>query len=414
MDLYSRLFKYAPLPNRTQLENFLTESLCDFLGRMTAVDRKAVECFILDVLLGSHAPLPFRQQIANAKGFCWETQKRIYFRGKQGCIDICMLADKEITLVVENKVTAGFTEHRLSEVSGEEEDSDENSEVPISQLDVYDGWLSENYPRAALVLLTHVTNAPLTFLSKQAVQTDGEPARNVFHWVCRWATIHRWLAEGRYHTATNISSNSQQVFLDMLAGEFREFLEQHNMKKTEIKGPDLDLLVTSLSQDIWNKMRDLMGSVRELVSASLSSHYEQPRYFPETKAWKETEILWDWAYCYEKDLRWYIGWGLSGRHGLRHLDIDFGTELQAFVVVTSDEEGREILSTNEEIQRSQQIGWSVREPTSRNRLRLIKDVPARALLAEPDGFNRAFERWTESAAKEAVSILEKAHDGLGR
>jgi hypothetical protein len=412
MDLYSRLFKYAPLPHRTPLENFLTESLCDFLERMTAVDRKAVECFILDVLLGSHAPLPFQQQIANAKGFCWETQKQISFRGEKGCIDICLLADKQITLVVENKVTARFTEHRLSEGADEEEDSDEHPKR--TQLDFYDEWLSEKYPRAALALLTHVTNAPLSFLSAQAAQAGTEPTRNVFHWVCRWAAVQRWLAEGRYHTATDISSNSQQVFLDMLAGEFREFLEQHNMKKTEIKGPDLDLLVTLLSQDIWNKMRDLMESVRELVWASLSSHYEQPRYFPETKAWKETEILWDWAYCYEKDLRWYIGWGLSGKHGLRHLDIGFGTELQAFVVITSDDEGREIPSTNEEIQGSQQIGWSVREPTPRNRLRLIKDVPARVLLTEPDGFNRAFERWTESAAKEAVNILQKAHDGLGR
>ena len=37
MTLYSRLFKYAPLSGRSQLENFLTESFCDLMERIKPV-----------------------------------------------------------------------------------------------------------------------------------------------------------------------------------------------------------------------------------------------------------------------------------------------------------------------------------------------------------------------------------------
>lgn len=79
MALYSRLFKYAPRPGRTQLENFLTESFCDCLERMTALDRSDVETFILDLFGGgSQSPLNFRDRLASANDLRWVTQHPIY------------------------------------------------------------------------------------------------------------------------------------------------------------------------------------------------------------------------------------------------------------------------------------------------------------------------------------------------
>ena len=84
MALFSRLFKYAPLPGRTQLENFLTESLCDLLERMTVLDRKGVERFVLDALAGSRSPSGFRERLAEAKGLYWTTRKSISFADNRG------------------------------------------------------------------------------------------------------------------------------------------------------------------------------------------------------------------------------------------------------------------------------------------------------------------------------------------
>jgi hypothetical protein len=75
MALYSRLFSYAPLPNRTQLENFLTESLCDWLDRITALDRKCLETFVVQCLAGSRGvPSTFRERLASARNLSWKTQ----------------------------------------------------------------------------------------------------------------------------------------------------------------------------------------------------------------------------------------------------------------------------------------------------------------------------------------------------
>jgi hypothetical protein len=333
MALYSRLFKYGPRPGRTQLENFVTESLCDCLERMTALDRKSIERFVVEVLVCSRIPPAFGERLTNAKTLQWKTQHAFYFAGSRGCLDLCLLADREIILVIENKVAARFTAHLISRDADEVGNNEGREE--LSQLEYYGKWLSARHPGAALILLTHLTDAPSTFFSEESSEAVA-PTASVFHRVCRWATVYEWLGRWREVTATHFGSKPQGVFLNLLTNEFLEFLEQNNMNATAIKNDDLDLLNAYFSQDVWKKVRDLMASARALVMPLLADAYGEPRSVPETEAWEQTQILWDWAYCHEEELEWYVGWGLSSGRGLRHLDIEFATPLQAFVVVTND------------------------------------------------------------------------------
>jgi|ERR1022692_55036 hypothetical protein len=404
MALYSRLFKYAPRPGRTQLENFLTESFCDCLERMTVLDRKGVEAFILDSLGGSRFPLDFRDRLASAKDLRWTTQHPIYLADNRGYLDLCLLADKRIVLAVENKIGSGFTSHLISEGT---EDAGETTEE-LSQLDCYDRWLATNSQGSVLVLLTHLTDAPPDFLAFD--RADGDVHEQpVFHSICRWAAVYDWIAKWREVCGDSLRGKPGGAFLDGLAGELLLFLEQKNMSIATIKDSDLELIDAYFSQDIWKKLHDLMASIRLRVVPSLTTPRGSPRNVPQTDAWEETQILWDWAYCHERELGWYVGWGLSGEHGLRHLDVELDTTLQAFVVVTNDDGGTRIPFIAEDVQLSEKAGWSVCESKTRDQLSLVKSMPTRLLAGEPEGFSRAFEVWTAETVKEGASVLDRIH-----
>ena len=107
MRLYSRLFKYAPLPQKTSLENFLTESLCDLLERITATDRRNVEKFAADLFLGStKSGSALAKRLRNAQSLRWCTQYRVKLGSHQGWADLCLLGDEKVLLLIENKVNA--------------------------------------------------------------------------------------------------------------------------------------------------------------------------------------------------------------------------------------------------------------------------------------------------------------------
>jgi hypothetical protein len=68
MSLYEKLFRFSPTPTRTQLENFLTESLCDLLRRLAFAEKAAFEDFVCTVLLSSHPSARLiREQLQEAR-----------------------------------------------------------------------------------------------------------------------------------------------------------------------------------------------------------------------------------------------------------------------------------------------------------------------------------------------------------
>jgi len=95
--LFTRLFKYTSRDGHSPLENFLTECLHCFLERLTAVDRKSLECFIAEVLCGSELPPALRARISCARSLTWTTQQPICCDGERGYLDICLRADNDIT-----------------------------------------------------------------------------------------------------------------------------------------------------------------------------------------------------------------------------------------------------------------------------------------------------------------------------
>jgi hypothetical protein len=408
MALYSRLLKYAPQASRTQLENFMTESLCDWLDRVTALDRNSAETFVVQCLAGSRVPLAFKERLTTARNLSWKTQHSFYFDDSRGYLDLCLFADKEIILVIENKIAAGFTTHAMSP----DDEEAENTDSREGQLNYYSRWLAKKYAGAALILLTHLTDAPPDFLSKENDKVEAEPTP-VFHRICRWARVYEWLAEWRELAAKHSDSKPEGTFLHLLTNEFLELLEQENMNATPIENDDLELLNAYFSQDVGKKVRDLMVSVRTLVLPLLVDAYGKPRgVFPQAEAWGETQILWDWAYCHEKNLQWYVGWGLSGRHGLRHFEIEFPAPLQAFVMVTNDDGGARIPVATEDIQICESDGWLVHESRTIDQLILVKSVSMQDLGGESESFNQVFERWTVGAVKAGINVMNKAHAHL--
>jgi hypothetical protein len=407
--LYERLLKYAPSPGRTQLENFLSESLCDFFGRVTALDRGSIEGFVLDTLLNRPAQSKISERLLNAKTLDWSTQETVTHKGSRGFLDICLFADSRIILVIENKIAAGFTTHSLF---------DDKQQVQIrSQMEFYDEWLSSNFPDAGLVLLTHFTDAPPGFLescqlSKVSAGATEERYKCQIRRMCKWTTIYEWLT--RWHEPSESSPTAEgRIFLCSLAKEFLLFLEENNMSASKITSDDVQLLGSFFSQDIWKKVCQTATSARAIASPLLPNLWGQPKSPPQTNAWEGTQILWDWGYCYERELEWYVGWGFSGTNGLRHLDISLDSPMKAFVLVTSDRS--DIPVTADAVRNARTAGWDVFEPGLQQKtVRLIKTVDAQQFTESPDGFSAAFERWHLMAMKEAVDTLEVAHRNLSR
>lgn len=407
MDLYSRIFKYAPRSDQKAIENFLTECLCDLLERMTALGRKCLERFIFELLVGSHSPSGFQNRLSSAASLRWETQKSIHYAGGRGCLDLCLLADGQVILVIENKVAAGFTYHRVSDDL--DEPHDDLDDYNCSQLKFYEGYLAENSPGAGLVLLTHFTAAPQTFLVENDDNKHGGTAR-IFRRVCRWSDAYNWISQSQLLSKKGCDSNPRENLLGLLLSEFLQFLEGERMNLTETNNDDLELMQTFFVHNLPRKMRDLMASARNSVVAlpavANAGQYGKARAFQD----KQNPLVWDWVYCFEQNLKWFISWGLSGKDGLRAYKIEFDSPLTCFVLISTD--GREIPASSAQLQSCKGIGWSVYEPSSGQKLRLVKTAEPVLLLEANAGFNRPFERWVTEAVEEGVALLGSARESI--
>jgi hypothetical protein len=109
-------------------------------------------------------------------------------KGELGYLDLCFIADGELTLIVENKISADFTTH--SAASNEMEIDADNENQIESQLDFYKKRLKQQAKPTAHVLLTHQTDPPSSFALRQGF-SEGDTT--VFESMCRWSAVHRWL-----------------------------------------------------------------------------------------------------------------------------------------------------------------------------------------------------------------------------
>ncbi|HCM64478.1 MAG TPA: hypothetical protein DIT05_18325 [Morganella sp. (in: Bacteria)] len=142
MDLYTRLYKYQSTEKRSQLENFCTEGLCDILNRMTKEQ--------LSYFLGNMGVA-----VDSDTGIKWQTQYTITdSAGVFRYPDLVGLTDNVVRYLIEVKIDAAFTQG--VDIHGD----------TLSQLRIYDHWLSEHSsdPSAAsLILLTNKTMPEQSF-----------------------------------------------------------------------------------------------------------------------------------------------------------------------------------------------------------------------------------------------------------
>jgi hypothetical protein len=396
--LYETLYRFSPSETRTQLENFLTESLCDLLRRLACVDRGAFEDFVCTILLGSHRSASLiRKQLQSARGFDWQTRRKVTWEKTYGFPDICIVSDSgDVILAVENKIAARFTTHRV-------EENTVTTDVP--QLLVYDKWLSTKFPSAALVLLTHIREAPAGFMGDVAALGNQSPYKVKVRNTCRWLAVSSWFSQ--WHQAKSTSQSDEFVELRLLVREFLKFLEGINMSLKELETADLHTLTRFLEQDIFKTLQQVMESGRNVADHLIPRVAKQPTPIPYPGAWKQTQILWDWAYCYEKKLRWYIGWGFAGKNGLKDVGAVFQEPLQAFVFLGSEES--DIALSDNQWEAASQQGWllTLADPAKSSK-GAVKSINV-SVLTNADGFNESFLRWLGDTIKESLRIMEPAY-----
>jgi hypothetical protein len=348
-------------------------------------------------------PADLLTAISKARILQWKSQHTISLSGNRGFVDLCLLADNNLVLIIENKINAGFTTHRVIETEEEpSEDGDDN----CNQLEFYEQYLNTKGRTSGLILLTHSTEPPSTFTDSGV---NPRQSGNIFRRVCRWAEIHKWLASS--NLLGILARHSDAAALSTLAQELRQFLEERQLIPTEWSSDDLSTLKMFFSQDFPLKLQGMFQSTRNAVRImpELSAHQVWPRRAMSFEL--KEGIVWDWLYCIAPELQWFISWGIAGKLPLsRNYGIEFESPLQAIVLVGSDRQ--DIPYSHEEIHAWKNRGWTVYEALGSQRLRLVKAISPEELFVSSNDFNDSFRRWVTQAVKESVAMLTTAHKML--
>jgi hypothetical protein len=276
--LYRRLFAYRERQNRSPLEDFLTEALADLLNRFPeSVARSAVArllCHRSDAVRELEGVWPLGTTVR------WTTQ-RVIDGGR--LVDLMMEVDGRPILIVENKISAGFQEHRPDPRSARGSDSQ-------NQLATYGQWLAREADTdwgGAIVLLTHWTPAPPNFA------TDDQTYVSRYRTTVRWADFSRWL-KGTIRSADQLMTDWVK-----LAGELVGFLKEQNMDSELATGHDwaaLRIYVASADrvrnsvERIWEGARSIWRPVCQQteIPLELSTEYG---------------CVWKYRYLARSDLR---------------------------------------------------------------------------------------------------------------
>ena len=176
--LYGRLFTYRGRPDRSPLEDFLTEAFADLLNRLPeAIARRLVTRLLSEAPASGDALHKAWPAGSSAR---WSTQRAI--EGGQ-ILDLLLEIDGQPTLVIENKIAAGFQKHLIGGENG--------FRSAQHQLATYGKWIhgkSASCWGGAVVLLTHWTPAPADF-------TSGKSYGARYRSTARWSDLARWVDE---------------------------------------------------------------------------------------------------------------------------------------------------------------------------------------------------------------------------
>jgi hypothetical protein len=379
--IYHSLYKYPSSDERSQLENYLTEAFVNILNRLK---KDETVLFLKECLLkysnNGYTVTEFIKDIENVRNFSWKSQYTIYYEGASKYPDIALWGE-ELLLLIENKVGAGFTYHQDNE--GDVDDSQVQN-----QLEVYGRWLSAKNPKSGLVLLTHNTNAPDNFLNDNKYQAN---LRSITSWKSVYKWFRRWSHTG-----------NKEHIRKKLAYEFIVFLEGIGM--SDISNKDLSVLDLYLSNRVNEKAGNLMKEARNMAQKIIKNINTKPQ--KHINYWDDAQLFWDWCYCYEKNLQWYIGWGIRFPEGSNVWnEYEIPSYPQAFIDISSDNIEVPLSEISSE---KKKVSWCWISKKDENRC--IKAISVSDLVASSSGFTQAFIEWLNNGLTEAVEILEEAHE----
>lgn len=365
--LLQRLFTYRERPERSPLEDFLSEALADVLQRMPAhLGREFVGLMLGGGLEVEESVGKLWPDVAEAR---WLTQKII----PGGRLDLLLEIAGKPALIIESKIGAGFQEH----VEGREPDGGE----PGHQLKTYGRWIgSVAAPDwgGALALLTHWTPAPADFLAQPQLYCCGRTG------VARWADLSRWLRR------LPRDARSDPAGWIVLAAELASFLKERNMDSELATSQDLAALqiyvasadrVRNSVEQAWESARDLWRPVCIQTENPLEISTEYG-------------CAWKWRYLSRSDLKKsYVAAGIRWPAIADHPDYADGGEPHLFIELGSDEDQSPISVL------------ALPEPwggsgDSRIAKRTLRDLPL-----DPDLFQSDAQTWIKARLSEVVGLL---------
>ncbi len=360
--LYGRLFMYRERPNRSPLEDFLTEGLADLLGRLP---HSVCRDLVLNMLGGrADVETDLAQVWAPGKTPRWSTQKVI----AGGRLDLLLEIDGQAAVVIESKIAAGFQDHK-----------DEDTGHSRHQLKTYGEWIGKSAdPRwgGALILLTHWTPAPPNFLH----------ARGPYG--CRHRGVTRWSDLSRCLSALVRLPEHAGTGWAMLAKDFITFLKEMNMDSELATSQDLAALqiyvasadrVRNTVEQIWEGSRDIWKPIciQKDMPLEVSTSYG---------------CVWKYRYLVRSDLRnCYIAAGLRFPNiGGHTAYAELTHEPYLFVEIGSDSNRSPI----DDLQLPSD--WKVSVD-----LRLAT-LPMRSLSIDPELFISEAKSWVSQRIKESA------------
>jgi hypothetical protein len=311
VSLYGRLFTYRERPQRSPLEDYLTEALADLLNRTPTSEMvEFVSKFFLPPLTAANETWQELVKTCSSEGLQWRTHTSIYVGKSIRYPDLTLYAGEERPLlIVENKVASGIGSHESSQLEEDDTDQEANTPFPqptetIDQLATYGRWLSarcEDPWPGAIVFLTHLTPPPAGF---------GVGDRNAYgvEWqrVCKWHDVWRWLIQASQAATGNPAWRA-------LAAELAEFLVEQNMNAESFTFYDMS------AAEIFIKSTARFEQTFKQIREALKPQWPNSTFSNVTRGRIEYNggggILWDWMHLrrphspVDENL-WYIAWGI--------------------------------------------------------------------------------------------------------
>lgn len=259
MAIFSKLHAYQSTEQRSPTEDFLTEVFCEWL-------RLAGQAGTLNFVLMDLFKINFDKNLSidkHERNIRWSTQYVIGpgYRGTGKRPDIVGQSD-DFFLIIENKITAAFTNH-------------EDDNGSISQLDLYSDFQHrQNKKNGGIILITQYTVSPANWRNPTIT----------------WSSVHHWL-KNRLPANIKDAKNSTEIF-NYWTKNLIEFLEEHEMTGTRIILSDI--IALPAFQRLQNGLRGIAAIARkELISLThdqawrsfrvprggVSGDFNEPQFF---------------------------------------------------------------------------------------------------------------------------------------